>query len=820
MGRPPGREFKAAASEALDRSAVTANPKLALRRLAKSPGFTLIALVMLGLGIGMSTTAFSVANSDLLRPVSFPDGDRLVRIFRTTQQSQNERHSPANFLFLKSAATSYSSVSAYYWYRANIAERGKLPEVKLGASVSANFLTTLGIRPIIGRGLAPDEDQPGKGAVILLTESFWKENFGGDPKIVGKTLRVGTDLLTVIGVLADFDSTTSLYRMEFVRPEIFWPNFPTVRAARWFNILARLKPGASLSSARAELSTLAARIDRDFPADESTDNLRVTPLAGSDVDKSTSVLYWLIVGLASLVLLIACANLASLQLARALARSYEFGVRSALGASRYDLMMPLLFESLELTFAGSALGVLLGYWANHLVSRYLWAGWPIHFDGRVLLFVVVVSLATALIFGLAPAWMASKTSPGDALKKVSRSSTSGGGQHRFKNILVVGQLASALILVSAALSFGIAVRQSLKKSLGWEPAGLFVGFFSINDVRYDTEAKRSAFLDELRAKLARIPGVADVSISGAGPIYGYFHQERIAVDGRPPEPVGREQPAEVEAVDSEYFRMLGIRLLAGRTFASSLKATDPRAVVINEAMARRYWPDGDPIGKKVRLANETAWGEVIGVVNDVRMDFGFSVPYSRIQIYRALVQVPEGHHSFILRSTLSPDSLRESARTCFGTIDPDTMMESTGTAEGVRWHLVSGYSVWIVSFGAFALVGLLIALIGQYAVITQLAMQRHREIGIRIALGASYAAILRLVLSQGASLILFGTTLGLLGAFAVSRVFQRTLPELRLPGLGLEATITILFCLAGLIACYLPARRAGRVDPVVALRAE
>jgi putative ABC transport system permease protein len=792
-----------------------------LRRLSKSPAFTIIAIAMIGLGIGISTSSFSVTNAILLRPIAFPEGERLMRIFRTTPQSQSNWSSPANFFFLRSTSTSFSELAVFNWSQANVSEKGQTPEIQSGIVVTANFLTTLGVQPLLGRGFALDEDQPGRAAVLLLTNSYWKRRFAGDPGIIGRTLRVGVEDCTVIGILPDFDSSTNWYGTSFVMPEIIWPNFPTLRNAKWFDIIARLKPGVTLDGAQTELSVLAARIDHDYPADNGLDGLRVTHLAGSDVDSNAKTLYWLAVGLSTLVLLIACSNLAGLTLTRAHARVYEYAVRSALGASRFNLMALFLVESLALTLAGGVLGVLLGFWANHFISHYFWGGFPIPLDGRVLLFAFFVTLLTGISFAAAPAWIASNISTSDALKEISRGNTADSRQHRLRSILIIGQLASALVLVSSASSFGIAVSQSLKRGLGWQPSGLFSGFVSTLDrPKYKSEAQEREFAAKLRNKLSQIPGVTEVSVSSESPLYGYFIPKGIVVEGFPPVPVGREQPVLSVSVDSEYFRILGIPIRAGQQFPASVKAGDPRLVVINEAMARQYWPGQNPIGKRIRFADEDIWNEVIGVAGDVRMARNFDIPYSRIQIYRAFEQVHHDHHTFILKSVLPPESLFASARQVVAGIDPDIMLEAAGSVEGNMQNTLSEDKLIIFSLGAFATVGLLIALIGLYTVINQLTLQRGREIGIRIALGASDLAVLRLVFLQGIRLILFGLVFGLFGAYGVERIFRHAMPELHLPGASVEVMIASLLCLAGLIATYLPARAAGRIDPLVALRAE
>ena len=794
------------------------NLRYAVRRLSQAPGFTVVAVVMLALGIGLSTAAFSITNCLLLRPLPFPRPEQLVRVFRTSTRSKIAWLSPANFVYVRANATSFSSVATFVPHPRNISEKGRDPDPEPGLFVTTNFLTTLGIQPLLGRGFAPDEELPGKPIVVLLTRSYWQRRYGGDPGVIGRTLRLGYEDATVIGVLPDFAGPSPWYGAAWVTQETLYSS--PDRTSFWFELVGRLKPGVTHAQAQAELSTLAARIDHDFPRENGDDGMVLMDLPGSDVADAQRRMYWLSTGLSTLVLLIACANLASLQVARALGRATEFAVRNALGARQFDLMAPLLVESALLTLAGAGAGLLLGSWTNQLVSRYFWNGVPIPIDGRVLGFALAVSVLTGLVFGLAPAWLASRDSSEQGLRSRSHGATAA-AQHRFKHLLVVAQLASALVLVSSALSLGVAVRDTVSRNLGWQPAGLFSGFVNINYDTYADNAKKVRFLEQLRDQAARIPGVTGATLATQEPIYGYFWEQRVVIEGEAPVEAGREQPVEATSVDPGYFHLLGIPLRGGALFPAGLRMGDAGVVVINEAAARHFWPGQDAIGKRVRFVDgDGGWNQVIGVVGNVRMADGFDRPYSELQVYRAITQAPNIHDTLIVKSNLAPEALVAPLRRVLAGIDPDLMLQAMGGVEENHQKRFSRTELTVVTLGSFAFVGLLIALLGLYGVITQLTLQRYREIGIRIALGATYLAVMRLIFGQGLRLLCWGALLGLLGVYGVGLIYARTMPELLLPGPAFEFFITLALSLAGLLACYVPARRAGRIDPVVALRAE
>jgi predicted permease len=795
--------------------------KYAFRRLAKSPGFTAVSVVMLALGIGMSTSAFSVANWGILSTMPFPDQDRLVQIFSTTAHSEMLPHYPGNFIDLRSVATSYSHLAGIVAHNANVAQPGQTPEMTYGMSVTANFLPTLGIQPVLGRGFAADEDQPGKDSVVVIAYAYWKEHFALDPQVIGQTLRIGTDRVTIIGVLPEaFDHTLIWHTCSYLTPLTIWSDYANQRKDKWINLVGRLKPGIKLATAQAELNLIAKQLDRAHPAENGLDGLRATGLSASFIEASTRKLYWLMVVLAVVVQLIACANLASVQLTRAFGRSHEFAVRAALGAGRAALMGPLLAESFLITLAGTAAGLLLARGANQLISRYFTGGTPVAIDSRVILFAATLSLLTALTFGMAPAWLGSRVSTGDALKESSRGSTAGRAQRRLKFTLIVGQFAFALVLLSAALSFSIAARSFLHRDFGWKPAGLFSAMLDIPSASYSSGAKRLVLFHALRTKLSQIPGVTETAISEMAPLYGFPAQKRLVIEGAPPSVSGQEPLALLYPVNGGFHATLGIPLKEGQFLPESATEGDRRVLVINETMARRFWPGKSALGQRVRFADEQQWSEVIGVVGDVVMPVNFDAPASNLQVYCGLQQEFGLWYDLIVKSPLPAAALVKPFRDAIAQVDPDIMIQQIGGAPQIFEDALGANTFMILMLSAFAGVGLMIALIGLYGVISQTTQQRTREIGIRLALGADYCSILRLILLQSGRLILIGVLVGLAGAYGVSLIYRQTMPELRLPGERLQAGIALALAFAGLLACYFPARRAARTNPLIALRTE
>jgi predicted permease len=805
-----------------------ADLRFAIRQLAKSPGFTAVAVLTLALGIGFSASSFSITNVLLLRDLPYPGADRLVRIFRTSRQSLSLPHAPANLLDIREAATSFSATAIFNPDNYALGEPGQPAEHVSGMGATAEFLDVLHVQAALGRGFAPGDDQPDHAPVALISHRTWARRYGSDPGVLGRTVRLNSQPYTIVGVLPpEFEAPLVWGPVEFITPIALGPGLRTRRTGAWMQCVARLKPGVSSGQAQSELATIAARLARAYPKENATDGLRVIALHESSMNGTIRMLSWLMTGLALAMLLIACANLAGLQAARAFGRSREYAVRAALGGSRRQLMLPLVAESLVLAAAGGALGLLVAGWSNDILGRLLPingpAGLAIPLDGRVLAFAIGVTVVSGLACGVAPAWLASRASAAAALKEASRSSTPSSGQQHFKRALMVGQLALALTLVGVATSFGIGCRAFLRREVGWQPDGLFYGSIVMPENRYGDLSVQRDFHRALLARLAAIPAVEHATLSPSLPIYSLdimFRTGGLIAEGPPPPEPGREPTVETGLVSPDFFTTLRIPLRQGAFFPPDLKADDPPVAIVNQALADRFWPGENPIGRRVRFAAGGPWLQVVGVVGDVRMLILPSAPATQLQLYRPLAQVPSRYVSIALRAAVPPETLTPAVRQAVSALDPDLAVARAGALRALTDGYMSYLNPVILNLGISAGMGLLIAGVGLFGVISQLTAQRTRDIGVRIALGARRLDILRMVLGEGVRLLGIGIVVGVPAYLALTTVVHRTMPEMPLPGLWLLASNVAVLTVAMLLACYLPARRATKIDPIIALRAE
>ncbi|ACB75175.1 ABC transporter permease [Opitutus terrae] len=797
--------------------------RLALRQLFKSPGYTAVAVITLALGIGLNTSMFSLMNLLILRPLPYPAKEQLVRIFRTTPQDARGNHNVQSFLDLRRETAAFLKLAAYRQWGYTLTQPGRSPENLNALRVSAGFFEILGLQPELGRVFTPEEDHAGNH-VVILSYAAWMAQFGGDPGIVGQTVSIDSEPTTVVGVLPEKFASLFLWGPSDVfRPLALSEQEKADRADTSVQVLGRFDQGLTLAQLNTRLAAIYANLADSRPREQSKDGLRAVDLQSSTMQPGTDVATLMLLGLAGFVLLIVCGNLANLQMARALSRTREFAVRAALGASRSHLLRPLLLESTMLALAGGALGVLVTVWGNAWISSQIAQNLPIHFDltidWRVLVFASGLSLLTGMFFGLAPAWLSSRVDVNDTLKSGGRAATGDRSQHRFRDALIVLQFAAALILLSATGFFMRGMQTLLARDPGWTPAGLTHCVINLPAARYATPQQVLGFYDNLEQRLRALPGVENVGIGWTAPLYQLLATRTFLVEGREPPAPGREPRAFVNAVSPTYLETLRIQLQAGRQFSATDALGAPRVVMINEAMARALFPGENPIGRHLSTgdAGNRASAEIVGVFHDVGMAGNPAPATTPFQVFQPLAQEPWNYVTVLVRA---PHPVTEPLRQAVQALDPTIPVQLLNTADELAKTGTRALELITTIFFGFSLLGLFLAALGLYGVIMRLVVQRTPEIGVRMALGAQWRDILTLIMGTGFRLAAIGAGVGLLGSVAMSLLLSAMFAgQPNIDFVILPVTTAVLVIVA-LIASYLPARRATKVDPIEALRAE
>lgn len=788
--------------------------RFAARGLRKNPGFTVVAVLTLAFGIGVNTAMFTALQSVLMRDLPYPESERLVEVFRASPQSQRWPHAPANFLDQQSHNTVFERMAAFTGKAFNLAESGQPAERVRGMQATAEIFPLLGVQPFQGRWFTAEEDRPGKNDVVVLSHAFWLRRFAGDPNVVGRTLRLDGETATVIGVMpAEFEDMALFGRIEMWQPIAFSDAERANRGGNYLKSIARLKPGVSLAQAQTAMDILAAAQAQAFRESNAGIGLRLVPLA-KIMDPRGRLVLWLVMALAGSVLLIACANLANLQFARTARRTQEFAIRGALGASRGRLLRQLLTESFLIAVVGGLIGLMLAKWTNAIVGGLETASgdlaiFKLTLNLRVFGFALVASVISGLAFGLMPAWLASRTDVNQVLKQGARGTAGNRSRHRIQHALIVAEVALALVLLASA---GLVVRglnRFVGQEPGWQINGLTVGYLNLSAGKYRGAEAQHTFAERLREKLAALPGVERAAVSWCLPLSSFDTMGNFKVEGHT-WPEGREPIRFVNGVTPGYFEVLRMRLVAGRDFTAADVRGAKRTVIINETTARVFWPKESAIGK--HLDGE----EVVGVVNDVGFATDPSEPETRLQTYRPLAQAPRISLAVALRGHVTAETLRRAV----AELDADLPVNEPGPASAKVERFANTLAVagWLLS--GFAVLGLLLACIGIYGVIAGFVVQRTNEIGIRMALGAQVRDVLQLVIGKGLQLALLGTAIGLAGAVGVARVTMSVAP-----GFGANDPLAIggvaaLLVTVAVLACWLPARRAAKIDPALALRSE
>lgn len=799
--------------------------RYAVRVLAHSPGFAMVAIVTLAIGIGVNTAMFSVVNTLLFDPAPYPNADRLVRIYRTTSQTQTAPHSLPDLGDVQEQTGAFDSVAAYCLWTYSFVEPGQPAETLSGVTASADLFRTLGVQPALGRAFTAEEQQPGRDRVAVLSHNFWQSHFNGDPGVLGRAVRIDGESVDIIGIMPASSAYPLFWGdIDVWRPLSFKDDWRQYRAVQWLGAIGRLRPGVSAAAAQVELDAIAARIAGEFPETNAGAGLRTVPFAGSAINDVGRKLTWLTLGLAGFVLLIACANLGNLQLARHSARAREVAIRTALGATRMRLVRQLLAQSLVLAAGGGALGLYIAYLITTTVAPRMLgpaaAGTPFDLDPRVLGFAVFATVLTGVLSGSMPAWFASRADVSEGIKQQARGSSGGRSQQRVRQALIVAQVAFSLVLLAGSGFFMRGLQRVVQQDPGWSANGVLQGTITLPDNLYADDASRRAFHYRLIMDLQRLPAVEKIALSTALPLVDFHNPAPISIDDRPSPPPGQEPLAYHYRVSPDYFEVMGIRLLEGRLFDESLREDGPRYVVINETMARHFWPNESALGKPMHDPDwPTNKGEIIGVVRDVEIAGEFGSQSTRLQVYYPISQNPWGYFTIVLRSPV-PESLIGPVRQAVSRLDADLPVANLQPTAGFVAASRRNLDVANQLLAGFAATGLGLAAIGLYGVISGLVAQRRLEFGIRLALGAQPRDVLWQVLRAGSVLALVGTVIGLVGAAGVLQLLGTLIPGLSgSDPLGLAGIVLLLLGVA-LVACWLPARRAARTNPLTALRSE
>ena len=796
-----------------------------LRSLLKHKTFTAISIVTLALGIGANTAIFTVVNAVVLRPLPYQDPERLAMLWTTKDANQEQPFSFADYNDLKSQVKSFSALGAASPPWNFTLTVGNEPEPIQGMYVSANMFELLKVAPERGRSFTADEDRTGGPPVVIISRALWERRFGGDTNAVGKQMSIGGTSATVIGVMP------AQFQLLDPAAELWIPlaqnQFASSgRQVRLLSVLGRLNEGVQTTAASAELAAVAKRFESEYPDTNSGVSLRLVPLHQQVTGKVRPALL-LLFGAVGLVLLIACANIINLMLVRSASRHREIAVRTALGAGRLRLLRQLLTESITLSVLGGIAGVLLGSWGVNALLALNPIPIPsynkIGVDVMVLVFTLVTSVITGIVFGLAPAWQTLRVDLNSALKEGGRGAAADAGHRRLSSALVIAEMAMAMVLLIGAGLLLRSFERLLDVKPGFTTENLLTMQIGLPNTAYQEPQKRAAFMQQLESSLRGAPEVTSVGFVTRLPLMSTLNNVTtfLAIEGRDV-PLGDRPEIDFRRASTGYFQTMGIPLLSGRLVTEQDVTNNSRFVLINEAMAKRFWPGEDPVGKRISTivssGQQIPWQTIVGVVGNVR-HLGLDVE-PRPEIYYHTNTSPPFGPVVVIRTTSDPQRLISIARAKVRELDRDVPVSNVSTMEQLVAQSVAQRRFGMFLLGVFALLALLLAAIGIYGVVSYSVTQRTQEIGVRMALGASASDVLKMVLRNGMSLALVGVALGLAGAFGLTRLMSRLLFEVTPTDVTTFTLVSVALTVVALLACYLPARRAMKVDPLEALRYE
>jgi putative ABC transport system permease protein len=795
-----------------------------LRVLIKSPIFTIVAVLSLALGIGANTAIFSVVNHLLLQPLPYPEAQKIMHIWHTPPQESfpgmsQFSVSPANYLDWKSQSESFERMAAYQGSGFSLSANDA-PAPVIGAAVSSDFFAVLGVNPGQGRTFLPEEEQPGRNQVVVLSHGLWQRAFGADANLLGQTLTLESQKYTIVGIMPpgfEFPQEAELWV-----PLAWTDQERQLRVIHDYAVLGRLKPGVPVSKAQAELSTLSSRLEEQYPEDNKGWGAVVVPLQEDlvgDIRQALLVLFCAV----GFVLLIACANVANLMLARGANRQKEMAIRIALGAGRGRIVRQLLTESLMLASAGGLLGLLLANWGSGLLVRMSDGSLPIPeqigIDQWAFGFTLLVSLAAGVIAGIAPAFQFSAADTSETLKQGTGRSGGSSVRQGTRKALVISEVVLSIILLVGA---GLMIRSFWKLQQvdpGFNTSNTLALSLGLPTTKYPEPHQHAAFFDRVLEQVRTLPGVVSAGATTTLPLSGGGSTQPFTIEGRPAGLVAEQPTAKVRYISPDYFQTMAIPLRQGRFFNEQDREKGAQVVIISETMARQFWPGESPLGKQLTPSFHLQQGprEVIGVVGDVKA--GLDTDLTAV-MYMSYKQAPRPYMTIVARTASDPQNLIPAISKAVYEVDREQALWNVRTMEQVMTASVSGRRFNMTLLMIFAGLALLLAAVGVYGVMNYSVTLRRRELGIRLALGAQPGDVLRLVLGQGLSLTLIGVGAGLAAAYALTRLMESLLYGISATDFLTFFSVSAVLLIVGLLASYLPARRATKVDPMIALRSE
>ena len=793
------------------------------RMLARNPGFMAVAVLTLALGIGANTAIFSVVNAVLLKPLPFRDSNRLMVLSEANPRQPHVSVAYPNYFDWRQQNHVFEEVASFQPMDFNLAGVNQ-PENIGGSAISSNFFRTLAVSPILGRDFRPDEEKKGAAPAVILSYGLWQRRFGGEASAVGKSLTLDGKVYTIVGVLpANF---TMYESAQVYTPLGVWADERMIERGDHADtsVVARLKPGVALQQARAEMDTIARQLERQYPVTDTGYRVAITPIRDQFVGDSGPPILVLFAAV-GLVLLIACVNVANLLLARGRARGREIAIRSALGASRFRVVRQLLTECVVLATLSGVLGMLLGASGLTgllaLIPENVSQGAPVAIDQWVLAFTVLLSLATVAIFGVAPAFQASRPDLNETLKESGRTASGSVRRLQLRNLLAVSEIGLALVLLISAGLMIKSFSRLLAVNPGFNPEKVLTMAITLRGPKYEKPEPVTAFGRNALERIRSLPGVTFAALGTDLPLTFSHSRGDITIEGQPLPEIGQFPHPDFHVVSHDYTKAIGLPLLRGRDFTEADNKQAGGAVLISESLARRFWPNGDAVGKRILLSHpapNNPWQTIVGVVGDTKQ-YGLAAE-TKWEVYLSYLQQPVPNFRVVVRSASKPEDLTAGIKSELHGLDRDVPVSEVVTMQQVVSDSIGTQRITMLLLGLFAALAMVLAAVGIYGVISYSVGQRTHEIGIRMALGAERRDVLRMVVGKGFGLTLIGVGAGLIGALALTRFLSSLLFGVRPTDPVIFGGVSLLLAGVALVASYIPARRATKVDPMEALRYE